>query len=164
MQRTGTSYNNIGLKTWLQLLSTLLFCAIFQVELARKFGYRADSYPVLTADGFTLGLHRVRSSRTRRGAPAVFVQHGIFCSSADWIVPGPGRALGSLTLSYLIFEHNKNKTPVLGNAIPVLGVKRKPGWYVFWLFFEIGLCSAISFKRSRRELSIDVAVVYIGLC
>jgi len=28
---------------------------------------------------------------------------------------------------------------------------------VFWLFFEIDLCSAISFKRCRRELSIDVA-------
>ena len=28
---------------------------------------------------------------------------------------------------------------------------------VFWLFFKIGLCSAISFKRSQRELSIDVA-------
>jgi len=28
---------------------------------------------------------------------------------------------------------------------------------VFWLFFQIDPCSAISFKRSRRELSIDVA-------
>ena len=46
---------------------------------------------------------------------------------------------------------------MLGNAIPVLGVKPKRGWYVFWLFFKIGLCSAISFKRSQRELSIDVA-------
>jgi len=38
----------------------------------------------------------------------------------------------------------------------VLGVKPKRG-YVFWLFFKIGLLSAISFERSRRELSIDVA-------
>jgi len=29
-------------------------------------------------------------------------------------------------------------------------------WCVF-LFSEVDLCSAISFKRSRRELSIDVA-------
>ena len=28
---------------------------------------------------------------------------------------------------------------------------------IFWLFFKIGLLSAISLKRSRRELSIDVA-------
>ena len=49
------------------------------------------------------------------------------------------------------------KHPVLGNAIPVLGVKLKRGLYVLWSFFKIALCSAISFKRSRRELSIDVA-------
>jgi len=28
---------------------------------------------------------------------------------------------------------------------------------VIWLFFQIGLGSAISFKRSRRGLSIDMA-------
>jgi len=28
---------------------------------------------------------------------------------------------------------------------------------VFWLTFKIGLCSAISSERSRRELPIDVA-------
>ena len=28
---------------------------------------------------------------------------------------------------------------------------------MFWLFFKVDLCSATSLKRSRRELSIDVA-------
>jgi len=28
---------------------------------------------------------------------------------------------------------------------------------VFWSFFKIDICSATSFKRSRRELSIDMA-------
>jgi len=39
----------------------------------------------------------------------------------------------------------------------VFSVKLKRGWYVLWLFFKIGLCSAIQFKRSRRDLSIDAA-------
>jgi len=52
--------------------------------------------------------------------------------------------------------HSKNKTPVLGSAIPVLGVKPKRGCHVYCTFFKIGLCSATSCKRSRRELSIDV--------
>jgi len=34
---------------------------------------------------------------------------------------------------------------------------QRRGWYVFWVFFKIGLCSAISFKSSRRELSIHMA-------
>jgi len=54
-------------------------------------------------------------------------------------------------------EHSKNKTIVLGNVVPVLGMKLKRGCYVYWLFFEIGICSAISLKWPRRELSIDVA-------
>ena len=53
--------------------------------------------------------------------------------------------------------HTEKRNPVLGNAVPVLGVKPKRGLCVFWGFFKIDLCSAISFKRSRRELSIDVA-------
>ena len=48
--------------------------------------------------------------------------------------------------------HSKNETPVLGSSAPVKGVKLKLGWFVFWLFFKIGLCSAVSLKRSRREL------------
>jgi len=35
-----------------------------------------------------------------------------------------------------------------------LGRKTKMG---VWLFFKIGLCTVISFKRSRRELPINVA-------
>jgi len=55
------------------------------------------------------------------------------------------------------FPKQQKLNCVMGNAIPVLGVKPKREWYVFWLFFKVGLCSAISFKRSRRELSIYVA-------
>ena len=57
-----------------------------------------------------------------------------------------------------VFPHTQSKQILcLGNAMPVWGVKPKQGWYVFWLFFKIGLCSAISLERTRRELSIDVA-------
>jgi len=54
-------------------------------------------------------------------------------------------------------SHRVKTKPVLGNAVPVLGVKPKRGWYVFRLVFEIGVCSAISSESFRRELSIDVA-------
>ena len=35
--------------------------------------------------------------------------------------------------------------------------KTKGVMRIFIIFFKIGLCSAVSFKRSRRELSIHVA-------
>jgi len=38
-----------------------------------------------------------------------------------------------------------------------LGRETKAGVVVFWLFFKMDISSAISFKRSRRELSTDMA-------
>jgi len=43
------------------------------------------------------------------------------------------------------------------SSVPVFNVKGKQWYYVFLLAFKINLCLATSFKRSRRELSIDVA-------
>ena len=47
--------------------------------------------------------------------------------------------------------------PSFGECFRWFWCETKTGWYLFWLFFEVGLCSAIPIKRSRRELSIDVA-------
>jgi len=54
--------------------------------------------------------------------------------------------------------HSENKSPVSGSFTPVLGVKLKRDWYVFWLFFKIDLCSATLMKSSRRDLSNDVGL------
>jgi len=50
----------------------------------------------------------------------------------------------------------------LGKSFPLMWLNIGLSWKlrekgVFQLFFEIDLCSAISFKRSRREFLIDVA-------
>ena len=42
-------------------------------------------------------------------------------------------------------------------SIPVLRVNLKRGYFEFWLFFKIGLCLSIPFKRPRQELSMDAA-------
>jgi len=57
----------------------------------------------------------------------------------------------------IIILHSKIKTPVLGNAIPVLGVKLKRGQYVFWSFFKVDLFSHINGISSRRDILNDVA-------
>ena len=51
----------------------------------------------------------------------------------------------------------KTKHLLYREFLPVLGVKIKRGLCVISLFVKIALCSTISFKRSRWELSIDVA-------
>jgi len=110
-----------------------------------------------------LDYFRYFSSRLPKTLPveSTLPPHG------EWILPPASTLFTSLSVERTQHGNlkrwnvpsirSKNKTAVSGNALPVLGVKPKRG-YVFWLFFKIDPCSDISFERSRRELSIDVAV------
>jgi len=51
----------------------------------------------------------------------------------------------------------KIKKTLSGSSIPVSGVKLERGYYLFWLFFKIDLCSATSIGSSRQDLLNDVA-------
>nr|CAD7463606.1 unnamed protein product [Timema tahoe] len=66
-------------------------------ELITKYGYPVESHTVTTEDGYILTMHRIpygKISSDVTSRPAVMVQHGLFSSSADWIVMGPGKGLG----------------------------------------------------------------------
>jgi lysosomal acid lipase/cholesteryl ester hydrolase len=49
---------------------------------------------VVTDDGYILTLHRIPSSKGVAEKPPVLLQHGLLCSSADWVVTGPEEGLG----------------------------------------------------------------------
>jgi lysosomal acid lipase/cholesteryl ester hydrolase len=55
---------------------------------------------VTTEDGYILTMHRIpyspASNSSEKGRPVVFLQHGLLCSSVDWIIMGPGKALGTV--------------------------------------------------------------------
>lgn len=60
-------------------------------------GYPSETHTVTTVDGYILNLHRIPYGKN--GPPTeskgiAFLQHGLLSSSADWIVPGPEKALG----------------------------------------------------------------------
>ena len=61
----------------------------------------------------------------------------------------------------LQFPHKLNNR--FGECYICFGCETKTRVYVFRLFFKVGLCSAISFERSRREL-IPLIWLNIGLC
>jgi len=61
------------------------------------------------------------------------------------------------TIPNVIAQYTVKTKTLFGECFTYFGCETKTMWNVFRLFFKIGLCSAISFKRSRRELSIDVA-------
>ncbi|CAG4936635.1 unnamed protein product [Colias eurytheme] len=81
--------------------------------LAKKYGYPFEEHPVVTEDGYILGLHRIPHGRDQNNVPgprpAVLVMHGLFSSSADFIIMGPGTAM-----AYILAEAGYDVW--LGNA------------------------------------------------
>lgn len=61
-----------------------------------EHGYATEEHNVVTPDGYILKVFRIRgspSSPPAEGKPVVFIQHGLLCSSADWLVMGKDRAI-----------------------------------------------------------------------
>ena len=67
-----------------------------------------EVHHVITEDGYILSLHRILPSRKPINS-SVLVMHGIFASSADWIITGPSHGLG-----YIL--SNEGYDVWLGNA------------------------------------------------
>jgi len=65
--------------------------------LIRSNGYPAEEHWTVTEDGYILALHRIPHGKGADPAgqrPVIFVQHGLLCSSADWVVASPAKGLG----------------------------------------------------------------------
>jgi len=64
-----------------------------------KLGYPSETHEVVTEDGYILQMHRIpfgKNSPLVEGVerPAVYLQHGLLCSSADYVMGIPEKSLG----------------------------------------------------------------------
>ena len=75
------------------------------LELIKYWGYPAERHHVITKDKYILTIHRIPrgnpntdpSYRTEpNNRPVVFLQHGLLCSSSNWITNLPDQSLGFL--------------------------------------------------------------------
>lgn len=62
----------------------------------RQGGYKVESHLVDTEDGYVLKVHRVYRKNSKKVKPSVFMQHGLFASSADFLLTGKSKALAFL--------------------------------------------------------------------
>ena len=75
--------------------------------MVSREGYPVETHQVITEDGYILRMHRIpyskRSPRSDGGErPAVYIQHGLTSSSADWLVAGPKKALGKRPIQAIL--------------------------------------------------------------
>jgi len=64
-----------------------------------KMGYPSETHEVITEDGYILNMHRIpfgKNSPLEDGVkrPAIYLQHGLLCSSADWVMWTEEKSLG----------------------------------------------------------------------
>lgn len=68
------------------------------IDLIREAGFIASEHKVVTPDGYILSLHRVENPNNvgDSSRQVVFLQHGLLCSSAVWVLGDRSKALGFL--------------------------------------------------------------------
>ncbi|KAK5647420.1 hypothetical protein RI129_002312 [Pyrocoelia pectoralis] len=87
-KQDGTGYSDL----------TLEDAKLLVPELIRKYGYPCETHTVVSKDGYILEMHRIPYGRRgpSENRPAVYLQHGILLSSADWILAGVGKGFAYL--------------------------------------------------------------------
>ncbi|KAH8271818.1 hypothetical protein KR044_007040, partial [Drosophila immigrans] len=72
-----------------------VFLKLAQPQLLLKYGYPEEVHKVTTKDNYVLTVHRI----PRRGAIPVLLVHGLFDTSATWLIMGPDKGLG-----YMLYD------------------------------------------------------------
>ena len=79
------------------------------LELVKYWGYPVEAHEARTEDGYILSLHRIPYGKKNSvvptgGRPVFFLQHGLLCSSADWVLNLPHQSLGFLLGKYFVWQ------------------------------------------------------------
>ncbi|KAJ4452178.1 hypothetical protein ANN_03696 [Periplaneta americana] len=133
-------------------------------ELIVKYGYPAESHTVQTSDGYLLTLHRIPHGKgadpSVRGPP-ILLQHGLLCSSADWVVMGPEKGFAYLLadVGYDVWMGN-----VRGNTYSRKNVHMTPSDNAFWEFswHEMGVIDVPAMIDYILEKTGETSLFYAG--
>jgi len=126
--------------TALAFLATFLLAAGNPEEkmdvpgVIRHWGYKAETHEAITKDGYILTLHRIphgKRSFAKKKRPVVFLQHGLLCSSSNWVANPPSQSLGFILADagYDVWMGN-----VRGNTYSTKHIKHNRNSTNYWAF------------------------------
>ena len=55
-------------------------------EIIQENGFNFEQHQVTTEDGYKLAVMRVKNKNLVKGAPVVFLQHGLFSDATFWVL------------------------------------------------------------------------------
>ncbi|KAK3701539.1 hypothetical protein QZH41_020526, partial [Actinostola sp. cb2023] len=67
---------------------------LYQSQMIKYFGYPVENHDVITEDGYILSVQRIPYGRYGKcndvtNKPVIFLQHGLLCSSTNWVANLP---------------------------------------------------------------------------
>ncbi|KAL5009835.1 hypothetical protein ScPMuIL_012140 [Solemya velum] len=134
-------------------------------QLITSKGYPCEQHTVQTKDGFLLGVQRIPHGVTRNGTGrkgVVFIQHGLLCSSSNWVVNLANESLGFILADegYDVWLGNSR-----GNTYSRRHVKYSPDCDEFWdwSWDEMNLYDIPAFMNyvlNKTELAKKVKVFF----
>lgn len=132
--------------------------------MIKSNGYPFEAHQVTTEDGYILTMHRIPHGINQQwveGRPAVYLQHGLLCSSADWLVTGPEQALAYILADagYDVWLGNAR-----GNTNSRAHVSMSPESKDFWGFswHEIGIFDLPAMIDYVTAVTGQSAIQYAG--
>lgn len=99
------------------------------------WGYPAEEHEVNTSDGYIIRIHRIPHGKyeglSGSPKPVVFLQHGLLCSSSNWVSNLPSEALGFILADagFDVWMGNSR-----GNTYGLQHVVMRPDQTEFWDF------------------------------
>lgn len=141
-------------------------------ELIAHRGYPVEIHLVTTADGYILEMHRIPYSHqdpyhhhnnkfARKARPVVFLQHGLLCSSSDWVLNPTDRGLAFMLADrgYDVWMGNAR-----GNTYSSKHIFLKDTDEAFWRFTwdEMGLYDIPAEMEYILNATGREKLIYIG--
>ncbi|XP_050352929.1 lipase 3-like [Nymphalis io] len=125
-------------------------------DLILKYGYKVEKHKVRTEDGYILSMYRIPNNGS-----VIFLMHGLFGSSDDYVIAGPESGLAYLLAKegYDVWMGNAR-----GNKHSRRHAKLSTSESVFWDFtwHEIGFYDLPAMIDYALETSNSKTLIYIG--
>uniref|UniRef100_A0A0N4ZT72 Lipase n=1 Tax=Parastrongyloides trichosuri TaxID=131310 RepID=A0A0N4ZT72_PARTI len=104
------------------------------IEIIEYWGYPAEDIVATTEDGYVLHMHRIRHGKGQdnsKNRPVIFMQHGLICSSTNWItnLPSQSAAFIFADAGFDVWLGNMR-----GNTYSIDNTHLDPSTKEFWAF------------------------------
>ncbi|CRK94337.1 CLUMA_CG007852, isoform A [Clunio marinus] len=130
-------------------------------QIINNSGYCGECYKVKTNDGYILKVHRVKAQNNLTDKGTVFLMHGLFRDSSDYLAAGP-----KVSLPYYLADHGYDVW--LGNARGTKHSNEHEKYLFnckeFWKFsfHEIGLFDLPAMLNFVFDYTKDSKTFYVG--